>query len=89
MKPGSCKFTLQQTQFHRWQAMSQMIKQCSPAEMYFRATLAQVCPQAGSASTLQDLVDILSSTCSIKEEEKEPGWLSQPNRMPEGAMLAV
>ena len=68
--------------------MSQMIKQYSPAEMYFRATLAQVSPQAGSSSTLQDLVDILSSTCSIKEEEKEPGW-SQPNRMPEGAMLAV
>lgn len=69
--------------------MSQMIKQCSPAEMYFRATLAQVSPQAGSSSTLQDLVDIRSSTCSIKEDVNEPGWLSQPNRIPEGAMLAV
>jgi hypothetical protein len=60
----------------------------APAELYFRATLAQVRPQPKVSSTLQDLVDILSGMGGGCEDSKGAGWLAVPGTFNE-SRLAV
>jgi hypothetical protein len=68
--------------------VSQMIRQYPRTEMFFASTLAETTRQRSGSSTLQDLVDILSSQANGKEEAQGTCWLPL-QRDSQGILLAV